>query len=345
MWSPTTASYHVEGVIHVFTLHKHVGWGELALGGEVWKGLTTLISAVPLFLAQMVPSLETPGKQGKQSFTTCKDLGAESQNQPNSKTLRWSTSLCAAQPPPARACLLGSLLTLTTRFLALGQGSQCSGFGRNCLSSESSSPRCCRVLGWCPGWGRRKAGRAWLQAAGPSHAGPSFRSVCVFKALHSRSAILILLPSLPQAVNPLDSRGEESTKPRSVIGRATLPAAALKRRSIGQRHKVAPFLLVLAGRPRVPAPAPWLSPRLPPLSAHTAPFPISPLTPADGCPVSLSPPPGSPHLHNWLSFSPRLERNICWAAYRLHPPTHNQGFVFLLTLIRQKFCSFSCFCC
>lgn len=38
--------------------------------------------------AQMVPSLETPGEQGKQSFTTCKDLGAESQTQPNSKTLQ-----------------------------------------------------------------------------------------------------------------------------------------------------------------------------------------------------------------------------------------------------------------
>lgn len=32
-------------------------------------------------------ALEIPGIQGKMSFTTCKDLGAESQNQPNSKML------------------------------------------------------------------------------------------------------------------------------------------------------------------------------------------------------------------------------------------------------------------
>jgi len=74
-----------------------------------------------------------------------------------------SMSVYAAPSPPAHVHWLGRLLTLTTGFLALTQGSQCSAFSRNCLFSESTSLWCCRVLGWCPGWSWRKAVRAWLQ--------------------------------------------------------------------------------------------------------------------------------------------------------------------------------------
>ena len=91
-------SYHVEGVptstaifASTFTAQAggrgRAGTGEGGL--EVVDHPDSSSATLSPWDTQMVPSLhwalETPGKQGKLGFTTCKDLGAESQNQPNSK--------------------------------------------------------------------------------------------------------------------------------------------------------------------------------------------------------------------------------------------------------------------
>lgn len=66
---------------------------------------------------------------------------------------------------------------------------------------------------------------------------------------------------------------------------------------------------------------------------------LSSYLPLQTCPHFHAPP--ICNLHSWLPFSPWLERSICRTAYRLHFPTRNQDFFFLLTLTRKKCCSFS----
>lgn len=98
MWRPMTMSYHTEGVpvstaIYVSTYTAQAGRlgraGSRDRGLEVFDHPDFSCAAVSPQDTQMVPSPhwapDTPGKQGKVSFTTCKDLGAESQNQPHSK--------------------------------------------------------------------------------------------------------------------------------------------------------------------------------------------------------------------------------------------------------------------
>lgn len=79
--------------------------------------------------------------------------------------------------------------------------------------------------------------RICLQGASPSHARPSFHSICVSKGLCST---INTAAFLPQAVNPPESRGEENPEPSSVTQRVMLPVGAQSRGSVGQRHRAAP---------------------------------------------------------------------------------------------------------
>lgn len=94
MCSPMAMSYHMEGVptsaaIYVSTYTAQAGG--LGRPGAGEGGLDSSCATGSPWDTQVVSSLhyalETPGKQGKLSFTMCKDLGAESQTQPISKML------------------------------------------------------------------------------------------------------------------------------------------------------------------------------------------------------------------------------------------------------------------
>lgn len=162
--------------------------------------------------AQMVfvlpRAFESPGTQGKLSFTAQLVVKTwELNHQTNQIAKCYDRAMCAAQSPPARGRGLGAL---TTSCQTLGQGSQCCGFSRDCLLCRSSSPRCSRLVSWL--------GLEEGLAAGPSLAGLSC-SVCVFKGLCSRSAVVFLLRQ----------QGRGKHQPSSVIRGAMLPVAALKK--------------------------------------------------------------------------------------------------------------------
>lgn len=154
---PTTwrVCLHLWWYVCPHTLHKQVGWGQMALGGgrlEVVDHPDSSCATVSPRDTQMVLSLhwalEIPGKQGKLSFATCKDLGAESQNQPNSKMLWWERVTVCCSVTSSTCTSTGK--TMPTGLVALGQGSQCSGFSRNCLFSQSSSPNAAGLQAGAP---------------------------------------------------------------------------------------------------------------------------------------------------------------------------------------------------